>query len=176
MPDQRILMGVIGRAHGVRGLVRVHSYTADPADLPDYGPFTDERGRVFTLRWSGEGVAELTELRDGVAARVADRTAVERLVNTKLFVDRDRLPAAEEDEFYLADLVGLAAVSPEGQSLGPVAAVHDYGAGVSLEIGRHFVPFNRACVPVVDIAGGRIVVALPDEIEVPPEAMAEQSA
>lgn len=169
-------MGVIGRAHGVRGLVRVHSYTADPTDLPDYGPFTDERGRVFTLRWSGEGVAELSELRDGVAFKVADRTAVEKLVNTKLFVDRDRLPAAEDDEFYLADLVGLAAVSPDGVALGAVAAVHDYGAGVSLEIGRHFVPFNRACVPVVDIAGGRIVVALPDEIEVPPEAMAEQSA
>ena len=176
MPDQRILMGVIGRAHGVRGLARVHSYTADPADLPEYNPFTDERGRVFTLRWSGEGVAELTELRDGVAVKVADRTDVERLVNTKLFVDRDRLPAAEEDEFYLADLVGLAAVNPEGQPLGPVAAVHDYGAGVSLEIGRHFVAFNRACVPVVDIAGGRIVVALPDEIEVPPEAMAEAEA
>ncbi len=169
-------MGVIGRAHGVRGLVRVHSYTADPADLPAYGPFTDERGRVFTLRWSGEGVAALSEIRDGVAVKLADRDAAEKLVNTKLFVDRDRLPAADDEEFYLADLVGLTASAPDGAALGVVAAVHDYGAGVSLEIGRHFVPFTRACVPVVDIEGGRIVVALPDEIEVPPEAMAEAEA
>lgn len=176
MPDSRILMGVIGRAHGVRGLVRVHSYTADPAELPEYGPFTDERGRVFALRWVADGVAEVSEIRDGVAVKIADRTAAEKLVNVRLHVARAQLPAAEADEFYLADLVGLAAFAPDGAALGTVAAVHDYGAGVSLEIGRHFVPFTRACVPEVDVAGGRIVVDLPDEIEVPPESLPPESS
>ncbi|MCW3474867.1 ribosome maturation factor RimM [Limobrevibacterium gyesilva] len=169
-------MGVIGRPHGVRGLVHVHSYTADPADLPAYGPFFDERGRRFTLRWQGEGVARLSELVDGKPVPVNDRGAAERLVNTRLYVDRDRLPPPEEEEFYLADLVGLDAVGPDGTALGRVEAVHDYGAGASLEIGRLIVPFTRACVPVVDIAAGRITVVPPEEVVVPAPAEASAEA
>jgi 16S rRNA processing protein RimM len=164
VPDQRIQLGVIGRPHGVRGLVHVHSYTAAPADLPAYGPFVDERGRVFTLRWMSEGVAELSEVVDGKKMPVRDRAVAETLVNTKLFVSRERLPAPDEDEFYLTDLVGLAAVGPDGTALGTVDVVHDYGGGASLEIGRLLVPFTRACVPVVDVVGGRITVVPPDEL------------
>jgi 16S rRNA processing protein RimM len=165
--EQRILMGVIGRPHGVRGLVHVHSYTADPDDLPEYGPLEDECHRLFTLRWRGAGVAELSQLVDGVAVKLADRDAALKLVNTRLLVPRDRLPPAGEDEFYLADLVGLTAFGPNGAELGRVAAVHDYGAGVSLEIGVLMVPFTRACVPEVDVAFGRLVVVPPEETLVP---------
>ena len=161
MPEQRILLGVVGRPHGVRGLLHVHSYTADPAALADYGALADDTGRQWTLAWRGDGVAEL---RDAAGKPVADRTAAERLVNTRLYIERGRLPKPEPDEFYLADLVGLAAVTPDGAGLGRVDAVHDYGAGASLEIGALLVPFTRACVPDVDVAGGRVVIVPPEEI------------
>ena len=173
MPDGqskmgRILLGVVGRPHGVRGLLHVHSYTADPAALADYGALTDEAGRCWTMAWRGDGVAEL---RDAAGKPVADRTAAERLVNTRLYIERDRLPTPDDDEFYLADLVGLTAVSPDGAALGRVDMVHDYGAGVSLEIGALIVPFTRACVPSVDIAGGRLVVVPPAEVVVAEDAV-----
>ncbi len=168
MAGRRILMGVVGRPHGVRGLVRVASYAADPASLAAYGPLVDERGRRFALEWRGDGVAALAELVEGRRVPVADRDAAERLTNTRLHIDRDRLPPPDEDEFYLADLVGLAAVDAAGAPLGRVAAVHDYGAGVSLELAREagaplLVPFTRACVPEIDPGAGRLVVVPPDE-------------
>ncbi|HUZ62489.1 MAG TPA: ribosome maturation factor RimM [Acetobacteraceae bacterium] len=175
MAEQRILMGVVGRPHGVRGLVHVHSYTADPAALAAYGRLTDEAGRAFTLRWQGVGIAALTEWQGGQAVKVADRTAAERLTNMKLYALRDALPAPAEDEFYLADLIGLAAHRESGTLLGTVVAVHDYGGGPSLEIAAEpplLVPFTRASVPVVDIAAGRVVVAPPAEVDARPEAAA----
>jgi len=164
MPARRILMGVVGRPHGVRGLVRLHSYAADPADLPGYGPLTDDRGRRFSVRWQGEGIAELTQLVEGRREKLADRAAAERLVNLRLYVDRDRLPPPAADEFYLADLAGLLAVTPDGRELGRVDAVHDHGAGAFLEIGALLVPFTRAAVPDVDVAAGRLTVVPPAEI------------
>lgn len=169
-------MGVVGRPHGVRGLVHVHSYTAEPADLAGYGPLLDEQGRAWTLAWRGEGVAVLSDA-DGRA--VADRSAAERLTNTRLYVERDRLPPPEPDEFYLADLVGMAALDAAGQPLGRVAIVHDYGAGTSLEIERDgaaalLVPFTRACVPSVDPAAATLVVVPPDEVLVLDEGRAAE--
>ena len=168
MPAERILLGVVGRPHGVRGLVHVVSYTADPADLAAYGPLSDDKGRVWSLAWQTPGVALL---RDVAGRGLADRGAAEALVNTRLYIDRDRLPAPDDDEFYLADLVGLAATAPEGAPLGRVAAVHDYGAGASLEITGDgaplLVPFTRACVPTVDLAAGRVVVVPPTEVAAP---------
>ncbi len=160
-------MGVVGRPHGVRGLLHVHSYTAEPAQLARYNPLLDEAGRTWSLAWRGDGVAEL---RDGRGRPVADRTEAERLVNTKFYVERHRLPAADADEFYLADLVGLRAHDAAGAPLGTVTAVHDYGAGTSLEIARQaanplVVPFTRACVPLVDVAAGHLTVVPPAEIE-----------
>ncbi|MGI4977077.1 MAG: ribosome maturation factor RimM [Janthinobacterium lividum] len=167
MAGERILLGVVGRPHGVRGLVHVHSYTAEPEALAEYGPLVDGDGRGWTLSWRQAGVAEL---RDADGRAVADRSAAERLVNLQLFVSRDRLPAAGEDEFYLADLVGMDVVGPGGAAVGRVALVHDYGAGTSLEIVREgaaplLVPFTRAAVPEVDVAARRLVVVPPDEVE-----------
>ena len=122
-------MGVIGRPHGVRGLVRVTSY-AD--DLTAYGPLSDAQGRRYVLHSRGEGVAEIAEVVGGAEVKVADRAAAEKLTNTRLYVDRAQLPEPEDGEFYLADLIGLAAVDVGGMVLGTVGAVHDYGAGASL--------------------------------------------
>ena len=169
MSGQRILMGVVGRPHGVRGLVHVHSYAAVPADLASYGTLHDDRGGAWTLTWRGQGIGELRGT-DGQALR--DREAAQALVNRKLYVERDRLPEPEPDEFYLADLIGLA-VHENGAVIGNVLAVHDYGAGSSLEIGEGsrslVLPFTRACVPEVDMAGGRVVIVRPEEIEVRPD-------
>ena len=166
MAGQRILMGVIGRPHGVRGLVRVHSYAAE--DLASYGPLLDEQGRAWTLVWRGEGIAEL---RDSSGRPIEDRTAAERLVNVKLYVERDRLPEPDADDFYLTDLVGLEAVDLKGAALGRVVQVHDYGAGASLEIAGAgaplLVPFTRAAVPEVDLEAGRLMVVPPNTIELP---------
>lgn len=177
MSEQRILMGVVGKPHGVRGLVHVHSYAAVPADLARYGVLTDESGAAWTLRWRGQGIAELVDASGGV---MKDRDQAAKLANRRLYVERDRLPEPDEDEFYLADLIGLAAIerTTSGErALGTVLAVHDYGAGPSVEIGTRersvLLPFTRACIPDVEIALGRIVVVMPDEIEVPNEASLE---
>jgi 16S rRNA processing protein RimM len=136
MPESLIQLGVIGRAHGVRGLVRVTSHTAAPADLTAYGPLSDGAGRVFTLNWKAEGVAEICQIIDGTPIKVTDRTAAEKLTNTRLFVDRSVLPLPDDDEYYLADLVGLSVVDADESPVGVVSVVHDYGAGASLEIER----------------------------------------
>jgi 16S rRNA processing protein RimM len=164
MPTGRVLLGVIGRPHGVRGLLRVHSHAGDPASLPDYGPFTDDRGRRFSLSWRGDGIAAVAELVGDTPRPVTDRDAAAKLVNTRLYVERERLPATEADEFYVSDLVGLEAFGPDGAPLGRVDAVHDYGAGASLEVGPLLIPFTRTAVPEVDIAAGRLTVVPPDEI------------
>ncbi len=168
MPGKPILLGVVGRPHGVRGLLHVHSYTSDPRDLTAYGPLSDDGGRAWTLVWRGEGVAEL---RDAEGRAVADRTAAQALTNTRLHIDRDRLPAPAEEEFYLSDLVGLQAVDAAGADLGRVATIHDYGAGTSIEIAGPkplIVPFTRACVPEIDLSARRVVVVPPAEVEVQP--------
>lgn len=173
MDRDRILMGVVGRPHGVRGLVRVHSYAAVPEDLAAYGVLTDDRGQGWTLQWRGDGIAEL---RDAAGRALAGRDAAQAMVNRRLYVARASLPEPDQDEFYFTDLIGLDVClegrdASSGAPLGRVLTVHDYGAGVSLEIGGGghaplILPFTRACFPVIDVAAGRIVAVLPDEVEV----------
>ncbi|MEN0075879.1 MAG: ribosome maturation factor RimM [Paracraurococcus sp.] len=170
MGAKRILVGEIGRPHGVRGLVKLRSFTADPAAIAAYGPLTDETGgRRFALTLLAEGLARI----EGVA----DRDAAARLTGTRLYVARESLPPPEAEEYYLADLIGLAAAAEAGEPLGRVRAVEEHGAGAFLALedgpgggptGERLIPFTRAAVPVVDIAGGRLVVAPPEEITVPP--------
>jgi 16S rRNA processing protein RimM len=172
MDDRLILMGVIGRPHGVRGLVRVNAYTEDPGALADYAPLIDRTGRKFNLEWVSENIAQLSEITAAGPRRISDRNEAERLTNTELFAPRSALPEAEDGEFYLADLVGLAARNAAGADIGKVIAVHDYGGGVSLEIGgagtKLLVPFTRQAVPVVDVSGGHVIVDPPAETEAAP--------
>ena len=172
MRDRRILLGVIGRPHGVRGLVKLRSFTADPAAIASYGPLTDGTGtRRFALSLLAEGLARV----EGVE----DREAAARLTGTGLYVERASLPPPEEDEFYLADLVGLRAETAAGEPLGRVRSVEDNGAGTFLVLDgppERFVPFTRACVPVVDIAGARLVVEPPEETAAPPPPDEEAAA
>ena len=163
-----VCLGQIGAAHGLRGEVRLHSFTADPAAIATYGPLETEDGRVFEIE-------SLRPAKDHFVARfsgIADRNAAERLAKTKLYVPRERLPKpAEPDEFYHADLIGLAVVDRAGQILGTVIAVHNFGAGDLIELRldasnkTELVPFDDTTVPEIDLAAGRLVVELPAERE-----------
>jgi 16S rRNA processing protein RimM len=160
-----ILLGRITGAHGIRGEVVVHSFAAVSEDIAAYGPLSNEAGtRSFVLK-----VVRLTP-KGAVIARivgVTDRTAAEALRGTELYVARDKLPPPAEGEFYYTDLVGLAAVSPEGAPLGEITGVHNFGAGDLVEVrlagkaDTELVPFTDAFVPSVDIAGRRVVIVLP---------------
>ena len=158
-PRDPILLAVIGAPHGVRGEVRVKSFTGDPLALGDYGPLFAADGRRFT-------VTQVRPAKTVVVARfkeIADRTAAEAANGVELFVDRSALPEnLEEDEFYMADLVGLDGFDETGGPLGKVTAVHDFGGGDILEIGSGrrslMVPFTAAAVPTVDIAAGRVTI------------------
>lgn len=158
-----VCLGAVAGAHGVKGLVRLKSFTARAEDIAAYGPLRDAGGaRRFELALVGAARGALIARITGVE----DRDAAERLKGEKLYVARDRLPPTEAGEFYHADLVGLAAEREDGTKLGRVIAVHDFGGGPSLAIERApgdsvMVPFTAAVVPVVDIAGGRVVVAPP---------------
>lgn len=147
------------------GLVHITSYTAPPAALAGYGRLEDEDGNRYRLEWAGEGIARIFAI-DGAAERpIGDRDAAGRLANRRLYVPRAALPEVAREEFYLADLIGLAAFDTSGAALGTVSAVHDYGAGASLEIGPLLVPFTRAAVPEVDLAARRITIAPPTVLE-----------
>jgi 16S rRNA processing protein RimM len=160
MAHDRVCVGVIAGAHGVKGAARVKSFTAAPAAIAAYGPVWDESGeRRFELEVIGElkGAVLVT------IAGVTDREAAEALKGVRLYVDRAVLPEPEADEFYHADLVGLAAELSDGTPLGEVRAVHNFGAGDVIEVGPPdgpsvMVPFTRAAVPVVDTRAGRIVI------------------
>ncbi len=160
--EQRICVARLGAAHGVRGEVRLWSFTAEPAAVVDYGPFETADGRVIEIE-------TLRPAKDFFVVRlkgVADRNAAEVLRNVELFVPRARLPApADGDEFYHADLIGLAVVDASGAALGTVVALHNFGAGDLIEVRRAdandtvMLPFTQDAVPQIDVAGGRIVVA-----------------
>jgi 16S rRNA processing protein RimM len=160
----RVLMGVITGAHGIRGEVRVRSFAADPRAIASYGPLEDKAGkRRFTLRVTGGLEDRLIAAVEGVATR----DEAERLKGTELHIPRGALPAAEDEEFYHADLVGLEVRLEDGTRFGRVAAVHEFGAGDSLEIARAeggeiLVPFTRRAVPEVNIAGGYLVLDPPE--------------
>ena len=169
-PPARVCVGVIVGAQGVRGAVRVKPFTAEPDGVAAYGPVEDEAGaRRFELRLVGRAKGVVIAALPGVA----DRDAAEALRGVRLYVSRARLPAPEEEEWYHADLLGLRAVLADGTVLGRVQAIHDFGAGDSIEIEREgapplLVPFTRAAVPVVDLAAGKLVVA-------PPEGLLEEA-
>ncbi|MCP3395936.1 ribosome maturation factor RimM [Bradyrhizobium sp. CCGB20] len=157
----------IGAAHGVRGAVKLWTFTEDPFAIKRYGPLLAKDGkRQFE-------VATAREARDHLVATfkgVTTRDEAERLNGIELYVARDKLPATDADEYYHTDLIGLAAVTTDGEPLGRVLAIHNFGAGDIIEIAplkgpTMLLPFSNAVVPEVDLAGGRVVIALPLEVE-----------
>ena len=163
MRKDRVLLGVVAAPHGVRGLVRIKSYTEDPLAVASYGPLSDESGKKEYR------VEALSAQKGAVLARiegVADRTAAEALRGLRLYVERDRLPATGEREWYEADLIGLSAVGRDGRDWGKVVAFHDFGAGPVMEVsgasmGGLMLPFTDEAVPEIDVAGGRVLVDPP---------------
>jgi len=167
----QVLVGAVAGAHGVRGLVRIKSFTDDPAAVAAYGPLSDEGGRRrFRLTVVGR-------IKGGVIARidgVADRTAAEALRGLRLYVPREALPAVEAGEYYRVDLIGLKAELADGTVFGRIVDVQNYGAGDVLEIERpdgatELLPFADRTVPVIDLAAGRVVVDPPVPVEVQPD-------
>ena len=162
-----MLLGEFGRAHGLKGEVRLKSYTADPAAIARYGPLAVDGGRTLVLLSVRQAPGGQPDLLVARVEGVASREAAEALNRTRLYVARDRLGPAEEDEFFAADLIGLAAQNPQGEPLGTIVAVPNYGGGDLLEIApprgpTAMVPFTKAFVPEIDIAGRRVVVDAPD--------------
>jgi 16S rRNA processing protein RimM len=157
----------IGAAHGVRGAVKLWTFTEDPFAVKRYGPLSSKDGaRQFEVTDAREAKDHLVATLKGVTTR----DEAERLNGVELYVAREKLPATEDDEYYHADLIGLAAVTTADEPLGRVVAIHNFGAGDIIEIAppqgaTMLLPFTNAVVPTVDLKAGRVVIELPDEIE-----------
>lgn len=164
----RICIAKFGAAHGVRGEIRLWPFTEDPLAVKSYGPLETEDGkRRFEI-------ATLRPTKDHLVARIKGidtRDDAETLNGIELYVAREKLPKTDDDEFYHADLIGLAAVTVEHEPLGRIIAMHNFGAGDIIEIAldgsgaTKLLPFSNAVVPTVDLARKQVVIVLPDEVD-----------
>ena len=161
-----VLMARIGAAHGIRGEVRVKAFASDPADLAQYSPLASSDGRLFkvdAIRPAAGGSRDMLVVH---FSGIDTRNAAEGLNGIELFVPRDRLGETVADEYFHADLIGLDAVTIAGKPLGTVIRVQNFGAGDLLEVAPRrgdtlLIPFRKAVVPEVDLAGGRLIVDPP---------------
>jgi len=162
-----ICVARIGAPHGVRGAVKLWTFTEDPLAVRHYGPLlTKDGARQFEVTHVREAKGHLVATLKGIATR----EEAERLNGVELYVAREKLPDTSADEYYHADLIGLAAVNAAGEPLGRVIAIHNFGAGDIIEVAppngtTMLLPFTNAVVPTVDLEGGRVVIELPREIE-----------
>lgn len=158
-----VILGRITGPQGIKGEVKLQSFTADPLDIASYGPLDASNGLRLTIK-------SVKPYKNTLLARiygVDDRNGAEALRGVELMIDRDRLPEADEDEIYHADLIGLAAHDQTGALVGTVVAVLDFGAGELLELkpagGKTIlVPFNVDTVPVIDLDAGRLTIDPPE--------------
>src|SRR5256886_1316511 len=171
-----ICVARIGAAHGVRGAVKLWTFTEDPLAVKRYGPLVTKDGaQSFEVATAREAKGHLVATLKGIATR----EEAERLNGLELYIAREKLPEPEQDEYYHADLIGLAAVDTANAPLGRVIAIHNFGAGDIIEIAPPqgatlLLPFTHAVVPTVDLEGRRVGIELPDEIagDDPPSAEA----
>lgn len=163
MSDQ-VCVGAIAGAFGVRGEVRLKSFCADPEAIADYSPLMGENGVSYSVTLT-------RPIKNGFAARlggIETKEQADAAKGVQLFAPRDRLPETDDDEYYHADLIGLRVVDTGGTEIGTIRAVMDHGAGDLLEIqgsalkNTVLLPFTRACVPTVDLAGGKVVADPPE--------------
>jgi 16S rRNA processing protein RimM len=167
--SKHILMGRIGAAHGIKGEVRIQSFTDEPLALATYGPLsTNKPGLTLEI----EHARATTNMLVARLKGVANRTAAEKLNGVELYVDRDMLPPPDDDDdFYHADLIGLEARLADGTVLGRVTAIPNFGASDLLEVrdgqsgDTYLYPFTRAVVPEVHIGEGFVVIEVPTEAE-----------
>lgn len=167
-PSHPILVGRFGAAHGVRGEVRLQSFTQEPMAIARYGALATKDGRPVRLT----GARPLKDAMLVVRVEgVADRAAAEALRHVELYLDRSALPPPDEDEFYVADLIGLEAVDAEGAALGTIVDVPNYGGGDLVEVRppgggeTRLFPFTKAVVPAIDMASRRVTIVPPKEVE-----------
>ena len=162
-----VVLGVITGAHGIRGEVKLKSFTEDPEAIATYGPLQTSLGTVVEI-------TALKPVKNGFVARlkgITDRNQAEALKGAELRLARAKLPLAEDGEFYHADLIGLTAETADGNDYGEIIAIHDFGAGDLLEVrlaetGKtELIPFTQTCVPVVDIETRKVVVVPPETVE-----------
>lgn len=180
----RVAVGVFGAPHGVRGEIKIKSYTGDPLAIADYTPLTDQSGqRRFILK-------KARSLKDDLlivtVEGVADRDAAAKLTNLELYASREYMPEAEEDEFYYADLIGLKAIDEHDAEIGVVLTLHNFGAGDIIEIKPNtggpslMLPFTKKIVPSIDLEKGSLTLVMPEEIageeEVEEEGEEEEKA
>jgi 16S rRNA processing protein RimM len=164
--QQKVCLGAIAGAHGVRGEVRIKPFTEDPLDVAAYGPVSSEDGtRRFVISAPRLQKAFVVARLEGIN----DRGAAEALKGTRFYVPRALLPPPDEDEtWYHADLIGLAVEYPQGTPFGTVVSIQDFGAGDLVEIRPHettttvLVPFTRDAVPVVDMASRLMLIDPPE--------------
>ena len=163
-PDDKVLAGIITAAHGIKGEVKLRSFTADPRAIAAYGPLFASTGDRFEIQ-------RLKPQKDSFIATlkgVSDRNRAEALKGVELYVERRQLPAPKDDEVYVHDLIGAAVVDKGGAKFGTVVAVPNFGAGDLIEIRREgveetlLVPFARSYVPAIDIDKREIVIDLPE--------------
>lgn len=165
VPHKLVLMGEFGRAHGLKGELRLKSYAGEPLAIKSYGPLRTADGRSVVLRSVRQAAGNQPDLLVALVEGVATREAAEALNRVALYLPRERLGAsADEDEFFLADLIGLAARSQAGEPVGTVVAVPNFGGGDLIEIAPPrgptlLVPFTKASVPAIDLTGGFVTLA-----------------
>jgi 16S rRNA processing protein RimM len=164
--SELICVGAVTGARGIKGDVRIKSFTADPHDIASYGPLYDKTGNVaYKLKVTGQAKDQLI----GRILGTPDRTAAEKLKGLQFFVPRDNLPETGDDEFYFSDLIGLNVEDTKGKALGAISSVENFGAGDVLEIvgvinGSLMVTFTKETVPLVDIQNGLVVIDPPDGV------------
>jgi 16S rRNA processing protein RimM len=167
MSGAQVCVARIGAPHGVRGAIKLWTFTEEPMAVMQYGSLSTKDGtRKFEVASAREAKGHLVATLKGVATR----EEAERLNGVELYVSRSKLPATDADEYYHADLIGLSAENATGEPIGRVIAIHNFGAGDIIEIAPPqgatlLLPFSNAVVPTVDIASGRMVVELPREID-----------
>ncbi|MBF9197481.1 ribosome maturation factor RimM [Microvirga terrestris] len=178
-----VLVAEFGRAHGLKGEVRLKSHTGDPQAIADYRPLIASNGKTYSLKSVRTAPGGAPDMLIAIVDSVTTREAAEALNRVQLHVERDKLPPPdEEDEFLLADLIGLPVQNEAGDVIGSVVAVPNYGGGDLLEIApapkgpTAFLPFTKAFVPVVDIAAKRIVAVPPDDLFEPAKPQPEDEA
>lgn len=149
-----VCVGIIIAAHGVKGGVKIKSFTQEPESLLNYAPLSNDKGEEIAL-------TKLGLAKDGVILAsikgVTDRNAAEALKGTKLFAKRKALPVLAAEEYYHADLLGLEVYDQEDRLLGKITAIHDFGAGDVLELDNGtLIPFTHQCVPIIDLIQGKL--------------------